>query len=375
MKIQKHIWVALILLLAVLTLCAFASAEFLQMRDADVFHPSQSLTRTASLGDYAPSLKGGPGDAQVFFFESGKPGATVLVLGGTHPNEAAGFIAAVLLLENIKVDSGKFIIVPQACSSGYTCTDPLEGYPQSYTLKSQKGERRFRFGSRVCNPLHQWPDPLVYMHYPSGQSLSGFETRNLNRSYPGKENGSFSEQVGYSILQLLKKEKVDIAFDLHEAAPEIPIINAIITHEKSKEIGASAILDLELDGLTYALEMSPKNFHGLSHREWGDSTEVLPFLMETSNPIQGRLRGITNQDLIVRGFDACYERALKSAKFRITYEGGQGEPLNVRVARHIRGIRAVLTGYNEYRPGKPSFYSAIPSYGEITKNGIGQYLK
>lgn len=372
---KRHVLVAIFLLASVVTITGIASADFLRMYTADIVHPSDGVTKKGSLSGYCPSLKGTSGDTPVYYYDSNRPGATVLVLGGTHPNEAAGFMAALLLTENISVDSGKFIIIPQACGSGFTCTDPLEGLPDYYTIKTAGGIRKFRFGSRVSNPLDQWPDPLVYMHYPSGQSLSGFETRNLNRSYPGRIDGNFSEQVGYAILELIKKEHVDVAFDLHEAAPEIPIINAIITHEKCKDIGASAILELELNALTYALEISPENFHGLSHREWGDSSSVQPFLMETSNPIQGRLRGKTNAELVTGGVDQFYAQAVKSAKFRITYDSVNGYPLKVRVARHIAGIQAILTAYNETYPGKKIYFSNIPSYDDINTKGIGNFLK
>jgi hypothetical protein len=372
---KKHTYTALLTLALSLALCSIAAVDFSKMHKPDILYPSPALTQKIKLSAYLPRIQNTNGDADVYIFDSGLPGATVLILGGTHPNEAAGFMAATLLLENIKVEAGRFIIIPQACSSGFTCTDPLEAYPEYYTIKTAAGERQFRFGSRVSNPLDQWPDPLVYAHYPSGQSLSGFESRNLNRSYPGREDGSLSEQTANAIMKCIEAENVDVAFDLHEAAPEIPIINAIVVHEKARDIGASAILDLEIDGLTYALEPSPVNFHGLSHREWGDSTNAIPFLMETSNPIQGRLRGKTSAELILNGNDQFYAKALTTAHFRITYDDKNGYPLKVRVARHLRGIKAILTGYNDAHPEKPVRYSDIPQYDELVTNGIGKYLK
>ncbi len=372
---KKNIVVAVVFLIMAISLTVTASIEFMKMKNPDIVHPSNAITGKTSLSAYCTSLTGTSGDTPIYIFDSKQPGATVLVLGGTHPNEPAGFMTAVLLTENLRVDAGKFIIIPQACASGYTCTDPLEGLPQFFTIPTINGGRVFRFGSRVSNPLDQWPDPLVYMHYPSGQSLSGFETRNLNRSYPGRVDGNFSERVGYAIMELIKREHVDVAFDLHEAAPEIPIINAIISHEKCQDISASAILELEMNSLTYALEVSPKNFHGLSHREWGDSTSVLPFLMETSNPIQGRLRGKTDENLLINGKDRFYAQATRSAKFRITYDETNGYPLKVRVARHLAGIQAILNGYNEYHPEKKIQYSNIPSYEELTSKEVGNFLR
>lgn len=371
---KKHQVIAILIIIVVLILDSLSAIEFSAMKIPDKLYPKNTLTTEASLSEYCSNLIGTSGDAKIYFFDSGNPGATVLVLGGTHPNETAGFITTVVLTENIIPKEGKFIIIPQVCSSGFTCTDPMEGAPQFFTIITKSGNRQFRFGSRVSNPLDQWPDPLVYSHYPSGQQLSGFETRNLNRSYPGRNNGTFTEKVGFAIMELIKQEEVDVAIDLHEAAPEIPIINAIITHEKCKDIGASAVLNLEFDDLQYALEISPKKFRGLSHREWGDGTNALPFLMETSNPIQGRLRGKTNSDLIINGKDDQYEKAVKIKSFRISYELS-GEQLSLRVGRHIQGIKAILDSYNEYSADKKILIENIPSYDELIKNGVSTYLR
>ena len=205
--------------------------------------------------------------------------------------------------------------------------------------------------------------------------MSGFETRNLNRNYPGRENGTFTEQVGYGIVQLIKKENIDVAFDLHEAAPEIPIIDAIVYHEKSEMIALTAIMNLEFEGLNYSPELSPVNFHGLSHREWGDNTNVLPFLMETSNPIQGRLRGKTNEELILTGWSEEYKIAQETGKLRIEYDADEGEKLNKRVARHVKGFVEILNAYNELNPDNTVEFETLPSYEEIKTKGLETYLK
>ena len=373
MKVNNKI-VAVIMLVVAGAICTIASLDFLEMRKPDKFFPSKAITEVRTLGDYFEDLKGTNGDTDIFFFNGDKEGGTVLLLGGTHPNEPAGIITAAVLLENVQIDVGRVIVIPQACLSGFSCTDPMEGCPEFFTLNTKSGERKFRFGSRVSNPLDQWPDPLVYSHYPSGQKLSGFETRNLNRSYPGRPDGSFTEKVGYAIVNLIKEEKIDIAFDLHEAAPEIPIINAIVYHEKSEDIGLSAILNLEFKDLKYAPESSPKNFHGLSHREWGDNTETLPFLMETCNPIQGRLRGRTSSELIISGLSPEYKMAQETGKLRIEYDT-DGASLDKRVARHLQGFIEILNAYNDLHPEKPIMFNGIPVYEEVVNNGVGNYLK
>jgi len=368
---KNHISAAVILLASSLV-SILAGREFLMMHEPDVFYPGPSLTKEGRLSDYFAGLEGTVNDAVVYFFEGEEEGSTVLLLGGTHANEPASALAAVIILENVEISAGRLIVLPRANQSGYTCTDPMEGYPQFYKIETPGGTRKFRFGSRVTNPVHQWPDPLVYAHQPSGQQLSGFETRNLNRAYPGDPGGSLTDKTGYAIMQLIKAEKVDVAFDLHEAAPEIPIINAIVYHEKAEEIALEAIFELEMEGINCSPERSPENFHGLSHREWGDYTDVYPFLMETSNPIQGRLRGKTNAGLIVGGVSPEYLKALESGALKIAYEP-TGEPIERRVARHITAFRKIIGAYNSLHD-RQVILTNLPEYGDILEKGVGEYL-
>ncbi|MFH1851779.1 MAG: succinylglutamate desuccinylase [Candidatus Neomarinimicrobiota bacterium] len=366
---------ATLIVLVVVLIDIVAAVDFLKMHHPDPIYPSAGLTEIKTLGDYNSNLINSAGDTEIYLFDSGRPGASLLLLGGTHPNEPGSFITAVTIIENVRPVAGRLLVIPRACNSGFTCTDPFEGYPQYYSVESHSGERQFRFGSRVSNPLDQWPDPLVYSHYPSGQRLSGFETRNLNRSYPGRAKGTFTERVGYAIMQLIEQENITLAIDLHEAAPEIPIINAIVYHEKSEEIGLGAVLNLEMLDLSYAPELSPENFRGLSHREWGDRTGVLPFLMETSNPIQGRLRGKTNADLIRYGNSERYREAQQTGVLRIVYDAETGESLERRVGRHLQGIIELLNVFNESNPGNQLLLEDLPGYHELQSDGFARYLK
>ena len=371
---QRHHIMAVILLVAVALICTLAAREFMEMNRPDEIIPGPGVKTIGALSNYLGNLAGTSSDATVYYLDSGKPGASVLVLGGTHPNEPAGFMTGVVLAEHVSVLEGKLIVIPQVCASGFTCTDPLEGYPQSFSLQSKSKLRTFRFGSRGSNPVAEWPDPLVFLQYPSGQQLSGNETRNLNRSYPGRPEGTVTERIAYAVMQLINQEKVDYAFDLHEAAPEIPIINAIVTHEKGKDIAANALFTLETENLQFALEMSPGNFHGLSHREWGDRSAVFPFLMETSNPIQGRLRGKTDAVLVLNGIDDKYKEAAQLGTMRITYEL-TGEPLARRVARHLRGLQAILNASMESAPEKRIVLDGVPTYEQVLERGVGAFLQ
>jgi len=250
----------------------------------------------------------------------------------------------------------------------------MEGFPDYYTIKTQTSTRKFRLGSRVMNPLHQWPDPLVFSQFPSNQQLSGFETRNINRAFPGRPDGSLTQQIAYAVVQLIKIEKVNIAIDLHESSPEVPIVNVIVYHEKYEDIAMGAVLGLEIEGLQFSPEESPKNFHGLSHREWGDYTEAIPFLMETSNPSMGRLRGKTDTELVLKGKSKFYKRAKESGALRIAYNEDAGEPIEHRVGRHIVGIVELVKSYNASYPEKTIEIEGLPNYTQIMEKGVGEFL-
>src|SRR5690606_42089683 len=147
-----------------------------------------------------------------------------LVLGGVHPDEFAGFVAALLLVERAHVEQGRLIVIPKSNASGFTHNLAGEGHPTHSEIETAGCVRRFLYGARSTNPVHQWPDPDVYVQ-ASGQQLSGSETRNLNRAFPGRPDGTLTEQVAYAIVQIIEQENVAMAFDLHEASPEYPVIN------------------------------------------------------------------------------------------------------------------------------------------------------
>ena len=243
-----------------------------------------------------------------------------------------------------------------------------------FSLETAAGARSFRYGSRATSPADQWPDPDIYVHAASGQKLSGSETRNLNRAYPGRPDGTFTEKVAFAITSLIRKEKIDITVDLHEASPEYPVVNAIVAHDRAMSVASIALLTLEMDDIAIGLEPSPVKLRGLSHRELGDSTETLALLFESTNPAQGRLRGVTNEALIVEGKDEMYLAAHKLGRLFVPF-GPEGEPLKKRVARHVAALQAVFEAYTSGTPEKALVVDGMPSYADLLAKGVGAYLK
>ncbi|KAA3662438.1 MAG: hypothetical protein DWQ10_02385 [Calditrichaeota bacterium] len=119
-------------------------------------------------------------ETPAFLFDSKKPGPAILILGGTHGNEPAGYEAALRLLQklqDIPPANGKVILIPLANRLS------VENYTRRVPVP--KGIDR--------------------------------EKGNLNRCYPGNADGLPMQQMAWAIEQLVRKHDVDVFIDLHEA--------------------------------------------------------------------------------------------------------------------------------------------------------------
>lgn len=360
---------ATLFLIIALVLSSIAGLHFVGMQENEVIYQGPNETEIKMLSTYFPGLKGTPGDTEVYILKGKEDGGSMLVLGGTHPNEPAAFLTAILMIENAKVDAGTLYIIPRANKSAFTHNDPTEGSPSFFDI----GNRTFRFGSRATNPVHQWPDPDVYIHASSGQQLSGSETRNLNRAYPGRENGTLTEKVALGITNLINQEKITMTVDLHEASPEYPVINAAVAHEKSMMLASIAVINMELEGVSMGLEPSPINLHGLTHRELGDYTDTYALLMETANPAQGRLKGKTDAALVTEGVDPIYVQAYEQGRLFVDFDE-EGHPIEGRVGRHLTGLIEFTKALSDLEAENKVVLSNLPTYEMLLEEGLEPYL-
>ena len=308
--------------------------------------------KTKRLSDYFSGIARTPGDTAVYVMEGAEPGGTVLVTGGTHGSEIAGSMAAIVLVEKVRVARGRLIVVPYANNSAITYQDPARpGGPRSFAVKTAGGERTFLIGARLTRPEHQGePDPPG-AKATSQDSSTENSPRDLDRQYPGKADGNLTQRIAYAVIALLNKENVDLAFDLHEAAPESRMAMMIVANPKNVELGAEVVLALEAEGLAMKLEESSATFRGLSHREWGDATRAKAFLFETPNPASKRE---SPGDPVSDGV----------------------WPLAKRVGIHLKAIGAILGAYNEAAEDKGRIrIGNLPELEEITKAGLGAYLR
>ncbi|UCE07044.1 MAG: succinylglutamate desuccinylase/aspartoacylase family protein [bacterium] len=129
---------------------------------------------------YGHFMEGTKYQTPIFHFDTAQEGPSVLILGGTHGNEPAGFEAAYRLLEKLSstnLKSGNIFIVPEA-----------------NRIAVLKNSRRI---------------PV-----PKGMDK---ERGNLNRCYPGDSKGLPMEREAYEIVQLIREQEIALLLDLHES--------------------------------------------------------------------------------------------------------------------------------------------------------------
>ena len=196
---------------------------------------------------------------QAYFFDSQKPGPAILILGGTHGDEPAGYESAFRLLEYFHQNppnKAKIIIIPEA-----------------NRLAVENFNRR--------------------VPVPKGVDK---EKGNLNRCYPGKEDGFPMQQMAYQIQKLAIENNVQTFIDLHEARR--PHLDTDPEGE-TKGLGqtiiyypneASTILVINmLDGMNASLQDPSAKFSSLerpiknSAAWWaGETLGIAAFTFETS---------------------------------------------------------------------------------------------
>jgi hypothetical protein len=374
MSMPPRFFTSLTLLLIALATAFFTGNHFRSLYEREPVVQGPGVTHVGKLSDYFSKIKDTVADTNVYFLEGSAPGATVIVFGGIHSIETAGMMSAVLLVENAVVKTGRLIVVPHANESAFTHNAPSEGYPSRFTVKTAWGSRWFRYGDRLTNPVHQWPDPEIYVHYPSGDLQADFEVRNLDRAFPGRPDGGYTERVAYALTELVRKENAAMTLDLHEARPMNPIVNCIIANERAAEIAAMAVMDLGMQGIKMRLEPSPKKLRGMTHRELGDHTQTLALLMETPSPAMDKLHGRADESLILTGKDEFFRIADHGRLLYAAY-GQNGYPLEERVGRHLASVAVLIQLLAEVHPDQKVEAENIPEYKTLQEKGIGSFLR
>lgn len=125
-------------------------------------------------------MVGTQNETTVHIFKSNLPGPKVVIVGGIHGDEVAGWKTALNFVERENFFKGEVIIIPQA----YIRADNMVNRYPGYTATN---------GAKYSKSL------------------------DLNRNFPGKANGTETEQIAYAITQEVEKHDADYIIDLHES--------------------------------------------------------------------------------------------------------------------------------------------------------------
>jgi hypothetical protein len=376
-KNMFRIWIVKsILLLVIIALMAVAGTQLYKHRHFRMpVVAGPGVTKVAKLSDYTEGLKGTVADTNVFYLEGKEEGGKIFIIANTHSNEPAAILTALIFIENAVVDKGTLIIIPEFNNSAGRNTRPGDGYPLYYEIPTDWGTKKFRMGNRDASPLDQWPDPDVYVHYPDKQLLSFLDVRNTNRTWPGRPDGPLMERVTYGAMQIMRSEKVDIAVDVHGAETMFPVTNCIVAPEKSIRIATMTSLTVKArEKFDNHVEPSPSGFRGLSHREIGDYSDTLPFLLEAPLPFLDQPTGPKTVDLLLDGKDPFLLSLSKKKKLFVSYDE-TGWPMEKRVGQHCSVILEIIRQFSRKFPDKAIKLRNVPRYADVVKNGVGHYYR
>ncbi len=325
------------------------------------------------MSDHQKNIKDTIADTNVFFLEGKENGGKVLIFANTHSNEPAAILAALICIEIATADEATRIVIPQFNDSGGRNTKPGYGYPLYFEIPTKWGAKKFRMGNRNASPLDQWPDPDVYVHYPDRQLLSYLDVRNTNRTWPGRANGPLMEKVTYAAMELMKQEKVDIAVDIHGAETMFPVTNCIVVPDSAIRIATMTSLMVKAkEGFENHVEPSPKGFRGLSHREIGDFSNTMPFLLEAPLPFLDQPTGPKTVDLLLNGKDPFLLSLSKQKKLFVPYDES-GWPIEKRVGQHCSVVLEILRQFSRKFSDRTIKVENVPRYAEVVEKGVGFY--
>ena len=161
---------------------------------------------------------------------------------------------------------------------------------------------------------------------------------------------------------------------MHEAELEYTVENTIVTHEKGNDVAAmvSMMLTAQTFDVPVGMEFSPKALHGLSHREIGDYSNAASYLVEVAEPLLDRIRGITDEELLMSGKDRF---VMMAGDHNLLYApiDENGWPIEKRVARHLAVATKIMEVNNTVHPEQTILVEGLPTYEKIMADGLASY--
>ncbi|MBU1080147.1 MAG: hypothetical protein KKB59_06610, partial [Spirochaetes bacterium] len=160
-----------------------------------------------------------------------------------------------------------------------------------------------------------------------------------------------AQRVALAVMEILARERVDVAVDMHEARPSSKLKWIIVANPKNLDIAVNVVFDLEDKGIDLKLDRSSDEFRGLSHREWGDGSAAAAFLVETPNPAQESDPGLVVDQL-------------RDPLF----------PLWKRVGAHLEALSSIAANYSASSGAKAVRFEGAPDYETLERLGLESFL-
>jgi len=152
------------------------------------------------------------------------------------------------------------------------------------------------------------------------------------------------------------------------------VTNCIVAPEKSMRIATMTSLTVKAkEGFDNHVEPSPSGFRGLSHREIGDYSDTLPFLLEAPIPFLDQPTGPKTEKLLLDGKDPFLLSLSKKKKLFVPYDE-TGWPMAKRVGQHCSVVLEIMHQYSRKFPERAIRVRNVPRYAEVVKNGVGHYF-
>jgi hypothetical protein len=111
-----------------------------------------------------------PYETSLYIRGSGNPGKIILVLGGVHGNEPAGWLAAERVVDRLRPANGALLVVPHA--------------------------------NKIADNIFERTTPQI---------------GDLNRSYPGFTDGLPMERMAAQLCDVIREFQVNVVHDMHES--------------------------------------------------------------------------------------------------------------------------------------------------------------
>jgi hypothetical protein len=113
--------------------------------------------------------------------------------------------------------------------------------------------------------------------------------------------------------------------------------------------------------------------HGLTHREVGDHSGALALLAEAPEPFLDRVRGVTDEALLLTGKDAFI---MKAGEHHLLYWpiDESGWPIALRVGRHTATFLKVCEVWTRLNPERAIAVSGVPGYKDLMARGLGVFF-